>query len=191
MSRRAGAGELGTVRRLGETLRATTLWLIVTTLLIVATRNVNAECVQAEPSSHIVDVQIHTCETPTAFAKASQDSLTLPWLSSMQKRLVDRSKGLVIKGLIKQTQGVTWFARDSVALGLIDSSNAEGTWHLEPSSEKTAAVDCSQFQPGTVVRLLRWPPCCDVFPPADMSCWFGIGRLQILPEVVRKSLPAK
>lgn len=141
-----------------------------------------ASCVQ-QPTA-IVAVEVRSCEAAPVYAERVTECLQVKWLRNMQTRMVARNTGIVIEGTARATREVTWLAADMVALGPRVPAEQTGKWYLAADTGLT----CEKLRPGATIELHQLQLCCDVVPPGDFGCWFGVNQLQTIPQVVAEAL---
>jgi hypothetical protein len=141
-----------------------------------------AACIQ-QPTA-IVAVEVRSCEAAPVYAERVTECLQVKWLRDMQKRMVSRQGGIVIEGKAQATREVTWLAADTVALGPRVPAEETGAWYLAADTGLT----CEKLRPGTTIELHQMQLCCDVIPPGNFPCWFGVEQLETIPQVLTEAL---
>ncbi len=129
---------------------------------------IRAECVATTPQ--VVEIRVQECVTSGAFAQSATPCLGSRWFTSLQQTVVARSPGVVVSGKIIETSGPPVTGETS------------GTWYVVAQPGRSSQLTCSDMAPNSVVPFLLWAPCCDVIPPYNFPCWFGVGQLQPLVQ---------
>ena len=142
-------------------------------------------------TQQVVEIRVDRCESAESFAKVDQSCRRVPWLESMQERIVARNRGTVISGMIAQAWEVTWFGPESFAVGPAIPADISGTWFTELFGESGNRLSCAELKTGAKLRLMKSQPCCDVIPPSDYPCWFGIDALHRVPDRIEAEISGR
>jgi hypothetical protein len=61
--------------------------------------------------------------------------------------------------------------------GAADLSGTSGAWYYD-----ARGASCSVLSEGKVLAVLTTATCCDVIPPQDLPCFFGVSAAQTVPS---------
>ena len=142
-------------------------------VMLLAATDLHAVCINTE--HRVVEVQITECHTVQAFAETVPACPQFEWISSLQPRMLENSKGMIVRGVITAARPLTFSSVGKPTVGARSVVNEPGTWYYRPPAGQT----CDKLP--TTMELALMQRCCDVIPPGEASCWFGIDTLAPMP----------
>ena len=161
------------------------LQLAVILVLLLTPIRAHGSCIG--PMTFVIDVEVRSCTTQEAFVSASSECLQ-PWMRELHGRMMKRERGgVIIEGTVHRRMEVTWYDGKSATVGASVPVAEDGQWLIRAKSN----LSCDTIQPGTTMQLLLAKRCCDVLPPRDFSCWYGVDTLEPLPQPVTKVLQGR
>lgn len=144
-----------------------------------------ASCVEVSPE--VVTLRVESCESAESYRDRRLAKAALPWLVDVAMEVVARHPGVVLSGTIVDAQEFDWEDDGSVTLGAFRTTEEHGVWFLDRAApERCDAWREAESPPA--VRFVRHAPCCDVVPPYDVPCLFGVGLLVDVPPEVAERL---
>jgi hypothetical protein len=87
----------------------------------------------------------------------------LPWLVRWVTDQVATRRGVILKGVVTESVGVTQHGDHDYDIGADESPRSEGTWFLGTSDPDACTARAASSR---VILLV--PFCCDVVPPAEV-----------------------
>jgi len=144
-----------------------------------------ASCIEVAPE--VVTLRIEGCEEIGSYRDRRLEKAALPWLVEVAVEVVARHPGLVLTGTVIEAQEILWEDDGSAALGAFRVASERGTWFLE-SAAPARCEAWSREESAPEIRLVRHTPCCDVIPPYDVPCLFGVGLVTEAPPAVAELL---